>query len=266
MTPIEKLIQWFDNMDNVLVALSGGVDSALVAFAAYQSLGRSSLAITADYKTLSRDELESAKKICSEIGIRHKIIEYNELENEEFVKNDKNRCFHCRTQLSSYLKEIARKEKYHHIVDGTNLDDLGDYRPGIAALRENGIKSPLVETGFTKEMVRKFAKKMGLSVFDRPSNSCLASRIPWGERITAQRLARIEVGENMIKQWFDVKQVRLRDLDGTAKIEVIPEEIKLLSDKNKFSKLESELKNIGFENVVVDPDGYRSGKLNVIMD
>ena len=266
MTHLDKLIQWFDDKNNVLVALSGGVDSALVAYAAYQSRRSSSIAVTADYKTLSQDELESAKKICSEIGIRHIIIEYNELENDEFVKNDKNRCFHCRTELSSYLIEVARKENAELIVDGTNLDDLRDYRPGIIALKENGVKSPLVEMGFTKEMVRNYAKSVGLSVYDRPSNSCLASRIPWGQQITAERLARIETGEIMIKRWFGVRQVRLRDLDGTAKIEVLPEEIKQLSDKNKFTKLESELKKMGFTTVVVDPEGYRSGKLNVIMD
>lgn len=266
MTHLDKLIQWFDDKNNVLVALSGGVDSALVAYAAYQSRRSSSIAVTADYKTLSQDELESAKKICSEIGIRHIVIEYNELENDEFVKNDKNRCFYCRTELSSYLKEVARKENAELIVDGTNLDDLRDYRPGIIALKENGVKSPLVEIGFTKDMVRNYAKSVGLSVYDRPSNSCLASRIPWGQQITVDRLARIENGEIMIKRWFGVKQVRLRDLDGTAKIEVLPEEIKLLSDKNKFTKLESELKKMGFKIVIVDPEGYRSGKLNVIMD
>lgn len=266
MIHLDKLIQWFDDKNNVLVALSGGVDSALVAYAAYQSRRSSSIAVTADYKTLSQDELESAKKICSEIGIRHIIIEYNELENDEFVKNDKNRCFHCRTELSSYLIEVARKENAELIVDGTNLDDLRDYRPGIIALKENGVKSPLVEMGFTKEMVRNYAKSVGLSVYDRPSNSCLASRIPWGQQITAERLARIETGEIMIKRWFGVRQVRLRDLDGTAKIEVLPEEIQFFSDKNKFTKLELELKKMGFTTVGVDPEGYRSGKLNVIMD
>jgi len=266
MTHLDKLIQWFDDKNNVLVALSGGVDSALVAYAAYQSRRSSSIAVTADYKTLSQDELESAKKICSEIGIRHMVIEYNELANDEFIKNDKNRCFRCRTELSSYLKEVARKENSELIVDGTNLDDLREYRPGIIALKENGVRSPLVETGFTKDMVRNYAKSVGLSVYDRPSNSCLASRIPWGQQITGERLTRIENGEMMIKQWFGVKQVRLRDLDGIAKIEVLPEEIKLLSDKNKFTKLEAELKKMGFKTVVVDPEGYRSGKINVIMD
>ena len=266
MTKLDELIQWFDDKNKVLVALSGGVDSALVAYAAYQSRGTSAIAITADYKTLAQDELGSAKKICFEIGIQHMIIEYNELENDEFVKNDKNRCFHCRTELSEHLKEIAKKENVDLIVDGTNVDDLRDYRPGMIALKENGVKSPLVEVEFTKEEIRRDAKSVGLSVCDRPSNSCLASRIPWGQQVTAERLARIENGEIMIKQIFGVKQVRLRDLDGTAKIEVLPEEIKLLSDKKKFTKLDSVLKKIGFKIVVVDPEGYKTGKLNVIMD
>lgn len=266
MIKLDELIQWFDDKNKVLVALSGGVDSALVAYAAYQSRGSSAIAVTADYKTLAQDELESAKKICSEIGIRHIIIEYNELENSEFVKNDKNRCFHCRTELSEHLKDIAEKENIDLIVDGTNLDDLRDYRPGIVALKGNGIKSPLVEIRFTKDEIRNYAKNVELSVYDRPSNSCLASRIPWGQQVTAERLARIESGEIIIKQLFGVKQVRLRDLEGIAKIEVLPEEIKLLDDKNKFTRLASHLKEIGFKTVVVDPEGYRSGKLNVIID
>ena len=266
MIKLTDLIQWFDDKENTLVALSGGVDSALVAYAAYQALHESALAVTADYKTLAQDELESAKKICTEIGVRHLIIQYNELENPDFVKNDKNRCFHCRTELSEYLKEIAKRENADVIVDGTNLDDLDDYRPGIKALKKNGIRSPLVEIGFTKHEVRESAKKIGLSVYDRPSNSCLASRIPWGQKVTAEKLARIENGETMIKKLFGSTKVRLRDLDGTAKIEVAPEEIKLLSDKTKFAELDLGLRKMGFRTVVIDPDGYRSGKLNVITD
>ncbi|MGI0088987.1 MAG: ATP-dependent sacrificial sulfur transferase LarE [Nitrosopumilaceae archaeon] len=266
MTKLGNLIQWFNGKGKVLVALSGGVDSALVAYAAYQSLGTSSLAVTADYKTLAQEELESAKKIRLEIGIRHIVIQYNELENSNFIKNDKNRCFYCRTELSDHLKEIAVKENANLIVDGTNLDDLGDYRPGIKALRENGIKSPLVEVGFTKIQVREEARKVGLSVYDRPSNSCLASRIPWGQWVTAERLARIEMGEMMVKQFFGVRQVRVRDFGGIARIEVGNEEIELLSDKSKLSEVTSRLKQIGFSSVVVDPEGYRPSKINVIID
>lgn len=266
MTKLDQLIAWFKDKESVLVALSGGVDSALVAYAAYKSLNKLAVAVTADYKTLEQEELESAKKICSEIGIRHIIIEYNELENSNFVKNDKNRCFYCRMELSQHLKEIAKNENIKLIVDGTNLDDLGEYRPGILALRENGVRSPLVEVGFTKEEIRDHAKKIALSVHDKPSNSCLASRIPWGQEVSAERLARIESGEIIIKRLFGVRQVRLRDLNGMASIEVLPEEIKLLSDKSKQAILSSKLQKIGFKKVVVDSEGYRSGKLNVITD
>ncbi|MGI0027268.1 MAG: ATP-dependent sacrificial sulfur transferase LarE [Nitrosopumilaceae archaeon] len=266
MTKIDELINWFNGQSKVLVALSGGVDSALVAYAAHKSLGKSAIAVIADYKTLAKEELESAEKICSEIGIRHIVIQYNELENPEFVKNDNTRCFHCRTELSEHLNEISKKENASVIVDGTNLDDLGEYRPGIKALKENGVKSPLVEVGFTKDEVREYAKQVGLSVYDRPSNSCLASRIPWGQEVTVERLARIEMGEIMVKQIFGVRQIRVRDINGIAKIEVSPKEISLLSDQIKLSKLIEKLKQIGFTSVVVDPEGYRPGKLNVIVD
>ena len=266
MTKLEKLVNWFGDKHRVLVALSGGVDSALVAYAAFQKLKDDAIAVTADYKTLSQEELNSAKRICAEIGIKHIIISYDELENENFVQNDKNRCFYCRTELATHLDALAKQHNVDVIVDGTNLDDLVDYRPGIKALSDNGIKSPLVETCFTKQDVREEAKMAGLSVYDRPSNSCLASRIPWGQRVTMERLARIEVAETMVKQATGAKQVRVRDLDGVAKIELGLDELHVLSDKSKLEELESKLRQIGFISVMVDPDGYKSGKINVIAD
>jgi len=266
MTKLEKLVNWFGDKKRVLVALSGGVDSALVAYAAFQKLKNDAIAVTADYKTLSQEELNSAKQICAEIGIKHIIISYDELENENFVQNDKNRCFYCRTELATHLDVLAKQYNVDVIVDGTNLDDLADYRPGIKALSDNGIKSPLVETGFTKQDVRNEAKKAGLLVYDRPSNSCLASRIPWGQRVTIERLARIEVAEVMVKQATGAKQVRVRDLDGIAKIELGLAELHLLSDKSKLEELDNKLRQIGFISVMVDPDGYKSGKINVIAD
>ena len=266
MNKLQRLIDWFDGKGTVLIALSGGVDSALVAYAAHKSLGDSCAAVTADYKTLAQEELESAKKICSEIGIKQIIIEYNELENQDFVKNDMNRCFHCRTELANHLTKVLGDEKADLIVDGTNLDDLKEYRPGIVALQNNGIKSPLVEVGFSKLDVRDCAKKAGLSIYDKPSNSCLASRIPWGNFVTAEKLARIEKSEIIVKHLFGVRQVRVRDLDDRARIEVGENEVKLLADSKKISTLTDSLKELGFKSVFIDPEGYKPGKLNVIAD
>jgi uncharacterized protein len=158
---------------------------------------------------------------------------------------------------------LAKNHDVEIIVDGTNLDDLGDYRPGIQALKENGIRSPLVETKFVKDEVRNIAKSVKLSVYDRPSNSCLASRIPWGQRVTAEKLTRIELGETLVKQLTNLKQVRVRDIQGCAKIEVDKERISIF-DKNIINQLNEKLKMIGFTSMEIDRDGYKPGKINVI--
>jgi uncharacterized protein len=263
MNKLNDLVEWFENKTKVVIALSGGVDSAVVAYAAFQALGNSAIAVTADYKTLSEEELLSAKQVCSEIGIKQILLDYSELENEEFIKNDSNRCFHCRMELGDHLIQLAKKHDVKIIVDGTNLDDLGDYRPGIQALKENGIRSPLVETKFLKSQIRDIAKSVGLSVFDRPSNSCLASRIPWGQRVTAEKLTRIEFGEILVKQLTNLKQVRVRDFDGSAKIEVNKEMIYVFNE-NIMNQLNEKLKLIGFSSVDIDKEGYKPGKINVI--
>ena len=265
MTKLDNLIDWFGNKNKVIVALSGGVDSALVAYAAFQKLGQSAIAVTADYKTLSKEELETAKQICSEIGITQILLDYDELQNEAFVKNASDRCFHCRMELGDHLISLAKEHDVTFIVDGTNLDDLGDYRPGIEALKRNGIRSPLVEINFTKDEIRRTAKLVGLSVYDKPSNSCLASRIPWGQRVTAEKLTRIELGETIVKQITNLKQVRVRDLNGVAKIEVDKDRISVFEDEI-LDEITKKLKLIGFLSVQIDPDGYRPGKINVIAD
>ena len=265
MTNLDDLVNWFDDKNKVMIALSGGVDSALVAYAAFQKLGNSAIAVTADYKTLSEEELYTAKQICSEIGIQQLFLDYDELKNEEFTKNDSNRCFHCRMELGDRLIQLAKKYGVKVIVDGTNLDDLGDYRPGIEALKQNGIRSPLLETNFSKSKIRETAKLIGLSVFDRPSNSCLASRIPWGQRVTAEKLTRIEFGETIVKQLTKAKQVRVRDINGSAKIEVDKKMISIFDD-NILKQITEKLKMIGFITVEVDPEGYKPGKINVIAD
>jgi len=265
MTKFDDLVDWFGDKNRVMIALSGGVDSALVAYAAFKKLQQSAIAVTADYKTLSKEELETAKRVCSEIGIQQILLDYDELQNEEFVKNSPDRCFHCRLELGDHLVSLAKKHGVEFIVDGTNLDDLGDYRPGIEALRQNGIRSPLVETNFTKDEIRDTAKSVGLSVYDKPSNSCLASRIPWGQRVTSEKLTRIELGETIVKQITNLKQVRVRDLNGVAKIEVDKNRVTIFKN-DILDQITEKLKLIGFSSVIIDPDGYSPGKINVIAD
>ncbi len=260
----DELVSWFSGKDRVIVALSGGVDSAVVAYAAKKALDGNAIALTADYKTLSDEELESARRIAKEIGIKHQVIEYSELENKDFVRNDEYRCFHCRNELAEHLLEVARKEQAKLVVDGTNADDLNDFRPGIQALKQHGVKSPLVELSITKKEVRQIANMLGLSIFDKPSNACLASRIPHGTEVTAEKLKRIEQAEIIVKKLFGVKQVRVRDHGEIARIEVGKDERSLLFDQAKLDELDSTLKELGFKFVAIDASGYKSGNLNVI--
>ena len=260
----EKLVAWFARSDSAVIALSGGVDSAVVALAAKRALGENVIAITADYKTLAEEELATARKVAGEIGIRHVIIEYDELENPEFVKNDGTRCYHCRTELGQHLAAEAQKAGIKLMVDGTNVDDLSDYRPGIRALRENGVKSPMVELGMTKAEIRAIAKEHGLSVYDKPSNACLASRIPAGMEVTYEKLRRIESGELAVKSIFGVRQVRVRDHGDVARVEVGGDELAMMFDAGKLSLLDSKLKEFGWKFVAIDAAGYRPGKLAVV--
>ncbi len=256
-----RIVSWFKrDHDRAMVALSGGVDSAVVALAAKQALGNNVLAVTADYSTLSREELKSADNVAKEIGINHITVKYNELENENFVRNDKLRCYHCRMELGSYLASEATKRSITLIVDGTNLDDLDDYRPGIRAMRSNGIRSPLVELGISKNKVRTMAKFHALSTYDKPSNSCLASRIPTGITVTMERIRRIEMSEMIVKSIFALKQVRVRDHGDLARIEVGMNEIQLLFDPVKLNLLNSKLKSLGFRYVTIDLAGYHSNE------
>jgi pyridinium-3,5-biscarboxylic acid mononucleotide sulfurtransferase len=252
------LINWFKSRNcKVLVALSGGVDSALVTLAARQALGKEKvLAITANYQTLANEELETAKKVAKEIDVIHLLLEYNELDNPNFTKNDKLRCFHCRNELAINLLKLAKEKNITLIVDGTNLDDLDDDRPGLVALHSNGIKSPLLEIGLGKKEVRHFAKINNLSVHDKPSNSCLASRVPHGTEINSIKLKRIERCEIIIKRLSDVRQVRVRDHDTIARIEVEKSEIIKLYDLDKIDKIVFEIKELGFKHVTLDLEGY----------
>ena len=260
----KKLIEWFQVKNGkVLVALSGGVDSAVVALVAKNALGKKNvLAVTANYQTLSREELDTAIKVANELEIKHNIIEYNEMDNPEFKKNDSSRCFHCRNELADNLIKVASKGDFKLIVDGSNTDDLNDYRPGMVALHQKGIKSPLIETGFNKKNIRTIAEVNKLSVYDKPSNACLASRISKNIEITPLRLKRIENCESMVKEIFKVKQVRVRDHgQDLARIEVEKEEMENLFDIDRLGKIELAFKENGFKYVTIDIGGYKKSGL-----
>jgi uncharacterized protein len=252
------LINWFKSRNcKVIVALSGGVDSALVTLAARQALGKENvLAITANYQTLANEELETAKKVAKEIDVIHHLLEYNELDNPNFTKNDSLRCFHCRNELAINLLKVAKEKNISLIVDGTNLDDVDDDRPGMIALHSMGIKSPLLEIGLGKKEVRHFAKINNLTVHDKPSNSCLASRVPHGTEINAFKLRRIERCEMIIKKLSGVRQVRVRDHDTIARIEIERSEIIKLCNLDKIDKIVFEIRELGFKHVTLDLEGY----------
>ena len=266
METFDKLVDWFvkNGGNKVIVALSGGVDSAVVALAAKKGLGDGAIAITADYKTLAQEELATALRVAREIGIEHKVIEYNELKNYSFVRNDSMRCYYCRTELGRHLVEEAKRAGVLLITDGTNIDDLTDYRPGIRALRENGVRSPMIELGIGKIEIRNIAKSFDLSVYDKPSNACLASRIPTGSEVTYDRLHRIENAEIIVKTIFGVRQVRVRDHGDLARIEVGRDELHRMFDMDKLAILDKKLKALTFKLVSIDITGYKTGKLVVI--
>lgn len=259
-----NIVEWFmNNKKPVVVALSGGVDSAVVAFAAKKAFDSDAIAITANYDTLSNEELDSAMNTARELNITHKVIDYSELANPRFIKNNGSRCYHCRAELATHLLEEAQRLGAGLIVDGTQMDDLSDVRPGIRAMKENGIRSPLVECGINKTQVRAIARSSGLSVHNKPSNSCLASRIPKGTTITYNRLRRIENAETIVKALFAVSQVRVRDHDEIARIEIPSEELSRLFDIPKLHTLDQQIKKQGFRFVTIDIGGYKSGNLSI---
>ena len=252
------LLDCFQGLDGVLVAFSGGVDSTLVLKIAADELGDRAIAVTAASPTLPREELEAVRQLSEEIGARLIVASTNQLDLEAFVRNDSLRCYHCKTDLYRLLAPIQRDTGIATIVDGAHVDDLGDDRPGMRAAREFGVRSPLVEAGFRKADVRALAKSLGLSNWDKPAAACLSSRIPRGIKIAEEKLRRIEQAEQVLKD-EEFRQVRVRDHDGMARIEVDRNELPALLEPARRDRITRSLKTLGFQFVTVDLEGYRSG-------
>ena len=245
----------------VLVAFSGGVDSSVIARLAKDFCARV-LAVTVISNTNPPGEIEEAKEVAKEIGVEWKTIEINELHNSEFQKNPPNRCYFCKKELMTALLKLAKSEKLEFIIDGTNADDREDVRPGIRALMELKIKSPLAEASITKEEIRIMAKEYNLSVYNKPSMACLASRIPYGEDITEKKLRMIAEAETIIKRLAHVEVVRVRCHKNIARIEVLPHERVKFFDEDLLDQIVRSLKQVGFIYVALDLQGYRSGSMN----
>ncbi|MBI2653836.1 ATP-dependent sacrificial sulfur transferase LarE [Candidatus Woesearchaeota archaeon] len=255
---LKKIIK---KLDGAIVAFSGGVDSALMAKVAYDALGDKAIAVTADSPSLPRRELEETKRIAQKIGIKHIVISTEETKNENYLKNPSNRCYYCKSELYTELKEFSKKTGMKNILNGTNFDDLGDYRPGLRAADENRVISPLKDAKITKNEVRELAKYLGLEIWDKPSSPCLSSRVPYGHEITMKKLAMIEQAENFLKD-FGMRELRVRHFGDTARIEV-NEGDKLIVDKN-FDKIEKRFSEIGFSNIIIS--NFKSGALNLMLN
>ncbi len=253
--------------DGVVIAFSGGVDSSTLAAVSYEVIGGKVVAVIAKSPTYTSEELEDAKKIAKEIGIKLFIIETNELQNEDFSRNPENRCYYCKKELLKDLSDFAHELGFKAVFEGTNFSDLNDHRPGFKAVKEaKNVFSPWMLNKFTKDEIRQVAKQMGLSVHDKPALACLASRIPFNEKITAEKLIRIDKAEQAVKALTGVKQVRVRDHNGLARIEVGKTERTLFCRVEVLDKVSECLKKLGFKYVTFDLDGYQSGSMLKTLD
>lgn len=258
---LAELKSLFRGMEQALVAYSGGVDSTLVAKIARDVLGDRALAITAVSPSLLPEELIDAQTQAAQIGIKHELIETHEMDNPDYTSNPVNRCYFCKSELHDTLKPLALKRGYPYVVDGVNADDLQDYRPGIQAAKERGARSPLAEVGVSKVEVREISRSLGLAWWDKPAQPCLSSRFPYGEAITVTKLQRVGRAEIYLRQ-LGYDNLRVRSQGDTAKIELPASDITQFVQQVNLPELVKTFQDLGFIYVTLDLEGYRSGKLN----
>lgn len=248
---------------SAITAFSAGIDSTLVACVAQQELGEQALAVTAVSASLAPSELSDALELAQMLGLRHRLVETHEVEDERYASNPVDRCYFCKTHLYDGLEDLAAELGARYVLNGLNVDDLGDWRPGAkaAAEREGRVRSPLHEAGMGKDAIRGVAARLGLPNWDKPALACLSSRVPYGDRVTPDKLMRIGQAEAMLRG-LGFRQLRVRHFSDRARVEIDPQELPRVASEGLAPRIEAELLALGFPSVEIDPRGYRSGRLN----